>query len=362
MELSRLHKLSRLNVLDPGCFNLIMSCSLMKRVVLLGLVCVIGSCAPVEQGAVEEAEPETAVVEQLEVEAEETIYVPAMAKSFEEQWPVRFSRNEVINSAQSKTFPFFEQGLQRECEYHANFYWQETHNLREEIEDIAESLITVFCSDITADIPVIVGDYDFLKQTLLEQQLKTDDFGGICGNERVPQSMAGCALFGTGWFRGDVSDALLRRLVAHELFHLVQDGISPEPESTRTPPGHPQKVPNWLTEGSAMFFEATFNDFVGEDKGWEYLKYAQTDSTIRPNSKNQIDLEILEDDFSSRTYNVGQFVSEYLVANSSFDSLMNIWRFRDEGYSFDDAFMASFGISSQDFYSVVSQIQVLPEE
>lgn len=335
---------------------------LMKKVFLLGLVCALGSCAPLEQGAVEEAEPEAAVEEQFEVELEEPTYVPEMAKSFEEEWPTRFSRNDVINSAQSKTFPFFEEGLHQECEYKANFYWQEDHDLRRQIETIAQSLVTVFCIDLTADIPVIVGDYDFLKQTLLEQQLRTDDFGGICGNEFVPDSMAGCALFGTGWFRGDVSDALLRRLVAHELFHLVQDGISPEPDGTRIPPDHPQKVPNWLTEGSAMFFEATFNDFVGDDKTWEYWKYAQTDSKIEPNSKYPIDLESLEDNFSSETYNIGQFVSEYLVANSSFDSLMSVWRFRDEGYSFDEAFMAAFGMSLQDFYSVVNQIQVLPDE
>lgn len=344
------------------CLNLIMRYRLTRKILLFGLVCALSSCAPLGQGTVEETKTEEVVEEQSEAEPAEPIYVPAMAKPFEQQWPTRFSRNDVINSAQSKTFPFFEEGLQQECEHEANFYWQEDHDLREEIENIAESFITVFCFDLAADIPVIVGDYDFLKQTLLEQQLRTDDFGGICGNEFVPESMAGCALLGTGWFRGDVSDTLLRRLVAHELFHLVQDGISPEPDGTRIPPDHPQRVPNWLTEGSAMFFEATFNDFVSEDKTWEYLKYAKTDSKIKPNSEVPIDLEILEDNFSDETYNVGQFVSEYLVANSSFDSLMSVWRFRDEGYSFDEAFMAAFGISLQDFYSVVNQIQVLPDE
>ena len=335
---------------------------LIKKAFLLGLVCALGSCAPLEQGAVEEAEPVAAVDEQFEVEVDEPIYVPEMAKSFEEEWPTRFSRNDVINSAQSKSFPFFEAALQKDCGFNANFFWQENHELRDEIEHIARSLVTVFCDELSKDIPVIVGDYDFLKTTLQEQSLETDDFGGICGSEKVSSSVWGCALFGTGWFRGSVEDDGLRRLVAHELFHLVQDAMSPEPDGTRIPPDHPQKVPNWLTEGSAMFFEATFNDFISEDKTWEYWKYQKSVYEIEPGSKMSIDMTGLEDSYSTKTYNIGQFASEYLVANSDFETLMNTWRLRDQGYSFDEAFVESFGISRDEFYGVMAQVEVLANE
>ena len=75
-----------------------------------------------------------------------------------------------------------------------------------------------------------------------------------------------------------------------------------------------------------------------------------------------IDMTGLEDSYSTKTYNIGQFASEYLVANSDFETLMNTWRLRDQGYSFDEAFVESFGISRDEFYGVMAQVEVLANE
>lgn len=330
----------------------------MRAGVLILLIGLLGACAPMAQNAEEVA----VGLDDAENEPDKPIYVPEMANSFEIQWPTRFSRNDAIHSAQSKSYRFFETALKKECNHSAVFYWQRAVDAQAEIELIGQSLVKIFCEELGADLPVIVGDYEFLQQTLVEQQLESDEFGGICGVPNDAQTHEGCALFGTGWFRGDLSNNKLRELVAHELFHVVQDAMSPEPDGTRIPLDHPQRVPNWLTEGSATFFEATFNDFLIDQNTWNYWDYAVLPAQLMPGSRLSIDLSGMETDYSGNTYNLGAFASEYLVANTSFESLLGVWHLRDEGYSFEEAFLLTFGISLQQFYETVASIEIQAEQ
>lgn len=278
-----------------------------------------------------------------------------LAPPFQNPWPREFSRSELVESAQFRAFEFLEANSSQRCDHVSKVIFQDQSEIAAEISAIADSIVASFCADLAFDIYVVVGDYAFLTEQLARNQLRTDDFGGICGVEFVPSSMWGCALYETAWFDSRHPEESLRGLAAHEVFHLVQDSISPDPPSFRTPPGSPQRVPNWLTEGSASFIQAAIPDFLGTD---DYVAFVKGSSSLRPGKKVGIDLSSLEEGWSSEVYSVGHFASEYLVANSSIDALMDVWRLRDKGMSFPDAFAQSFGIPLEEFYNVMEEIQL----
>jgi len=289
------------------------------------------------------------------IEVIEPNYVAEQAEVFSDPWPTEFTRVDLINSAQSKMHPYFDDNLGADCEHQVHLFFEESDPIVDDIELIGDSIVRIFCADLTDDIWVVVGEYEFLKQIVEEKQLRSDDHGGICG---VPQPPSiGCALYDTVWAKRDnVDDRKLRGLVAHEMFHIVQDSISSDPPSFRVLPDDPVRVPNWLTEGSAMFFEGSINDYLGINR---YVDFVAGQYELRPGSTRSIGLGNLEEGWSAPVYNVGQFGTEYLVANSSFEQFMEIWRLRDEGLAFADAFYQAFDISLTDFYELTAEISIL---
>ena len=289
------------------------------------------------------------------IEVIEPNYVAEQAEVFSDPWPTEFTRVDLINSAQSKMHPYFDDNLGADCEHQVHLFFEESDPIVDDIELIGDSIVRIFCADLTDDVWVVVGEYEFLKQIVAQNQLTSDEYGGVCGVERPPS--IGCALYDTVWVqRVNVDDRKLRGLVAHEMFHIVQDSISPEPPSFRLPPGDPIRVPNWLTEGSAMFFEGSINDYLGTNR---YVDFAADQYELRPGSQGTIDLRSLDEGWSGAVYNVGQFGTEYLVANSSFEQFMQIWRLRDEGIIFADAFYQAFDISIEEFYELTAEISIL---
>lgn len=153
----------------------------------------------------------------------------------------------------------------------------------------------------------------------------------------------------------------LRDLTAHEVFHLVQDSISPDPPSWRIPPGSPIRIPNWVTEGSATYFAGALNAYLGPDS---YSEHLGTGFELLPKPKTNVDLssKTMSDGFTGGVYNVGQFATEYIVASSSFSAYMNLWSLRNEGSHFENSVLDSFGISLQELYDVTSNISLEAEE
>jgi len=105
-----------------------------------------------------------------------------------------------------------------------------------------------------------------------------------------------------------------------------------------------------------MFFEGSINDYLGTNR---YVDFAAGQYELRPGSQGRIDLRSLDDGWTAAVYNVGQFGTEYLVANSSFEQFMQIWRLRDEGMIFADAFYQAFDISIEEFYELTAEISIL---
>ena len=289
------------------------------------------------------------------IEVIEPNYVAEQAEVFSTPWPTEFTRVDLINSAQSKMHPYFDENLRPDCEHQLHLFFEQNDRIEDEIEVIGDSILRIFCGDLKDDVWVVVGEYEFLKQVVAENQLTSDDYGGICGVAQPPS--IGCALYDTVWAKRDnVDDRKLRGLVAHEMFHIVQDSISSDPPSFRVRPDDPIRVPNWLTEGSAMFFEGSINDYLGINR---YVDFVAGQYELRPGSTRSIGLGNLEEGWSAPVYNVGQFGTEYLVANSSFEQFMEIWRLRDEGLAFADAFYQAFDISLTDFYELTAEISIL---
>jgi len=324
-------------------------------------ICVLAACAPSAIDSQEDVVASGPVDESLVPEALESEFggqanKPEVAATFAQPWPTRFSRQDLINTAQSRAFEFFDQKSQGPCDFSARFDFQNAYEYKEELKTLADTLVRSFCDGLTFNPVIVVGDYDFLRQSMADSGSKTDDFGGVCGMESVDSSTWGCALYETAWMNETHRTPKdLRGLVVHELFHLVQDSTSPDPPSWRTPPGDPKSVPNWLKEGSATFFEAMVPTYSGTDA---YLDFVKGQVELRPGSSGTIQLRNLEDGWSPAVYQVGQFATEYLVANTSIDSLMNVWKFRNEGLTFEQAFLKSFGISVAEFYDITSRITI----
>jgi len=309
-----------------------------------------------------ESEIESVEVDESSTEELETApnpYLPIVAEPFNDSWPTDFRRSEAIGTALFKNFEFFDSRIDSECSHSANIFFQRESTSDDHVEKISDAMMRIFCEELAGDIWLIVGDYPYLKEKIAELELEADEFGGICGIEN-PVYNTGCALFRTAWVKQDVTDTWLRNLAAHEIFHLVQDSISPDPPSWRTAPGSPIRIPNWITEGSATYFAAALNSYLGPDTYGDHLG---SSIELLPDPKTDIDLSssVMADGFTSEVYNVGQFATEYLVANSGFESYMNLWFSRDLGLDFSEGISESFGISLEELYEITSNISLSKE-
>ena len=295
-----------------------------------------------------------------EQEEESPLYLPFRAKPFESPWPTEFKRSDSISTALVSTFEYFDERINVKCPHSANVVIQNETNQEDAIVAISDSIMSIFCEELGDDIWLIAGDYPFLKATIAELNLEADEFGGICGIER-PIYNTGCALFRTAWIDQDVSDVFFRGLAAHEIFHLVQDSISPDPPSWRIPPGSPIRIPNWITEGSATFFQAALNAYLSPDSYGDQLGDS-FELSPAPNTNIDLSKTDLSDGFSGSTYNVGQFATEYLVANAGFSSFMELWKLRDQGIAFSDAVFEAFGMPLEELYAVAAEISLVDEK
>lgn len=288
-------------------------------------------------------------------EAVESQLTPERAFAFSQLLPTEFSREDLINTAQSEMYPYFEESIVTDCDRDLHVFFEESDPAEEDVKILGESILKVFCDDLSSDIWLVVGEYEFLRTVVSQNELRSDGFGGVCGTEEPPS--IGCALYDTAWVQlEDMREEWISGIAAHELFHVVQDSISPDPPSWSLPPTDPINAPVWVFEGSANFFQASLKDYLGIEK---YQAPEEQLCELQPGRKGGIDLKSLEDSWSGKTYSVGQFATEYLVANYGFDEFLSLWRHRDEGFEFSEAFSLSFDISLEEFYELMSQISLL---
>ena len=134
--------------------------------------------------------------------------------------------------------------------------------------------------------------------------------------------------------------------VAHEYFHAIQllpmfDAISRRIE--------PRWMPDWIREGSAEWFAT---NVVSEDFN-DLVKYQRNQSEIDL-YRNKFSAESVgkvltinngESDNGFLMYNVGAKVAEALVVLKGVDSILEFYKLGAQGQTFENAFLAIYGIA-----------------
>lgn len=322
-------------------------------VISLGL----SSCsAPAERqnGDEDQAANPALSVETAEGEATENPYYIGISPPFREPWPTSFSRPEMVNTAQLKMFEYFDSNVTADCEFKAIVVFDSPRSDEKDIRYVADKFVEHFCEYLREDILLVIGEYEYLRQELRIRGLPTDDYGGVCGTF-IPRNV-GCVIYHSAWVSPTLEGTMMLQIAVHELFHIVQDSLDYDEvfPSWRREEGHPKAVPMWLIEGSAVMFHSSFIEYLGLGK---YKDTFGTSSLRFPNELRPIDLKKYEFGSSQNVYNLGHYGAEYLVANTSFDQLINVWAEVGQENSFEKAFEKSFGFSIQDFYAKVLLIE-----
>jgi hypothetical protein len=133
---------------------------------------------------------------------------------------------------------------------------------------------------------------------------------------------------------------------AHEIFHTVQFSLLGY-NLERFGPGHPQRVPRWLMEGSANYFGYYMAQRISlgtyENGRNSQIRFNSEYRNIKPLSTY--------DNFESNPYGIGQAATEYIIASVGFESLLNIFKFTGTEGSFTVGFKKATGIELSEFYS-----------
>jgi hypothetical protein len=132
---------------------------------------------------------------------------------------------------------------------------------------------------------------------------------------------------------------------AHEIFHTVQFSLLGY-NLERFGPGHPQRVPRWLMEGSANYFGYYMAQRISlgtyENGRNSQIRFNSEYRNIKPLSTY--------DNFESNPYGIGQAATEYIIASVGFESLLNIFKFSGTEGSFSAGFKKATGIELSEFY------------
>lgn len=279
------------------------------------------------------------------------------AMPLSEEWPKTFSRKSLSATVNQKARVFFESRVDRGCATEFQMFVENELEYRSELDTVIGSFVSIFCDYLVEDIVVAVGSYQFAKDSLAQTDTFLDEYGGICGKP-LPGWSTGCALQTTVWVGQDesTSSAHVTRTLAHELFHVAQDStqISVEP-TWRTSQTKPLFVLHWFVEGSAEVFDGVFLDYLELS---DYEDSILGDNALVPGGSRKPQLDQLETGWSMSTYEVGQFGAEYLIASTSFESLLEVFLLRNDSVTFDEAMLSITGMSTEDFYELVRNVEL----
>lgn len=146
-----------------------------------------------------------------------------------------------------------------------------------------------------------------------------------------------------GWTNN--TTALREKVVVHELFHTVQNYLSRNHA--------PNEEATWMREGSAEFIG--FSAMADAGQG-TFASYRQMMLSEMKAQSASVPLNVLENQQQSQTYgysaySVGFFAVERLVALKGTGALLEYWKQIGGGKSWQDAFAAAFGQTTDQFSS-----------
>jgi hypothetical protein len=144
-----------------------------------------------------------------------------------------------------------------------------------------------------------------------------------------------------------------KSVIAHEYFHTVQSALrSKETRDTASP----TYIPTWLYEGSANFIGFSIIDYLKLDK-YTDGRFSEVEShQDYKNKEANVSLREFRhytstsNGVSLNPYGIGMAATEYIVASTSLQSLLNIFVYTRSSSTFEEAFEKAIGISLNDFY------------
>lgn len=140
----------------------------------------------------------------------------------------------------------------------------------------------------------------------------------------------------------------MKHLVYHETFHMVSLQLD-----KRTLMGfsanEAENFGAWFVEGSADFFAYAVAN-VSDDQNYYGRSPKYVAGDLSRSSSMFYDKDL---------YGIGTLAIEFLVANAGVDSVMNVYRYIGEGYSFPEAFEKAMGISLENFYLLFDKLEIM---
>lgn len=290
---------------------------------------------------------------------------PIPSAKFDTPWPTDVTGQELTNTALFETYKYFDKIRNSNCgaEYKVHLGHPILDSHKPDIELFVQQTMEIFCDHFKNPVIVIGGNNDYVLSTIAENNYPSDEFGGVCGYQVPNDSNGGCAFYdmawiGSSWGSADNPMRVRYAIVAHEIFHIVQYNLDPEPGAQIPGPGHPLFRPVWFIEGAGDYFGravASYLEFfpysreVPRDQSGEYLETSYLS-----------DLDLLEEwqDRGSRgeNYFSGQRAMEYMIASKGAEALINLTKKLGSGMKFESAFEATMEISLLEFYSKFQEL------
>ena len=295
-------------------------------------------------------------------------YNPSLSPAFAEPWPTNVTRKEMIDTALFKSFEYLDTLPKSPCELKVNLHLQESMG-PEQIELVGSTsrkMIELFCDYMSEDVHIIGGNYDFVKETVAEQGLWSDKFGGICGYDVKFDAGTACAAYNIAWIgqqvgttrRGTfVPEPVRVTYVTHELFHVIHDDIDPKPGPNIPDPLGPLFRPVWLVEGGGQFFGSIIPKYFEMQDYQTYLPFDRNGQLLKVSYLSDLKKqEVVQTNSTGEHYYSGLVAHEYIAASIGLEPLLDIWVRMDKGDSFEKAFEKATKVSIKEFYKKFAEM------
>ena len=297
-------------------------------------------------------EPTAPTAETLpsEVESQKpdnTQALPTPSQKFDTPWPTDVTGVELTDTALFETYSYFDAVRQPNCDaehvVHLGNPILEVH--KPNIESFVRQTVEIFCENFKNPVVVIGGNNDFVLATVAENNYPADEYGGVCGYEVPNDANGGCAFYDIAWIGSNWGSAenpmrIRYAIVAHEIFHIVQYNLDPEPGAQIPGPGHPLFRPVWFIEGAGDYFGRAVASYL------DFYPYSREIPRTKEGGLLEAtylsDLDLLEEwqDKGSRgeNYFSGQRAIEYLVASKGAQAVIELTKQLGSGSKFEKAF------------------------
>ena len=356
----------------PQKHNQLVALSISTAVTLL-----LASCAPAnftdQEQAVEPVPPAGA--------ASTGSYEPIRSMAFDEKWRTDVSRQEMIETALHNMFSDLDSIRNEDCPLVYDAYFGEPMLEEHEylLHEIAQGMLSSYCDYMTDDIQVVAGRYEFAKQVAQEQNLPTDEFGGVIGFDLQEDYAMASVWHDLAWIgislgskRGGVPFIEERRLTiaAHEIFHIVHEQIDPYSSASKSTCDRSDAPPNttgdrcfrptWFVEGAGEFFGRAMTQYLGLQNYATFVPNDRSGYFIDPDYLSDLGAQSIVGSVAQgvEAYYSGAIATEFILANIGLISYLDIWQQMGQGASFFDAFERSAGIDIPTFHNKFRELHL----